>query len=55
MNPATLISKPEFKQQYLAPIRALEEKEQCELLDQVLSRTISLQALKGEAEKVKNI
>ena len=44
---AMLLSKPESKQQYFAPIRGLEEIEQCNLLDQVVSRSISLQELKG--------
>ena len=55
LNLATLLSKSEFKQQYLAPIRVMEEDEQCQLLDQVITHTISLQELRGEAEKLKNI
>ena len=35
LNMASLLSKPEFKQQYLAPIRRLEESEQCLLLSKV--------------------
>ena len=46
-----LLSKPEFKQQYLAPIRVLEEEEQCQLLQKLLDREISLQQLKGETDK----
>jgi len=55
LNLSTLLAKPEFKQQYLAPIRVLEEEEQCQLLQKLRDREISLQQLKGEADKVKQI
>ena len=35
LNLSTLLTKPEFKQQYFAPIRRLEESEQCCLLTKV--------------------
>lgn len=52
---STLLTKPEFKQQYLAPIRSLEEEEQCQLLQKLINREISLQQLKGEADRVKQV
>lgn len=35
LNLSTLLTKPEFKQQYFAPIRRLDESEQCYLLTKV--------------------
>lgn len=35
LNLSTLLTKPEFKQQYFAPIRRLGEEEQCYLLTKV--------------------
>ena len=55
LNLTTLLSKPEFKQQYFAPIRALDEDVQVELLTKLIDGEISLQELKGEADKVKQI
>ena len=53
LNLSTLLAKPEFKQQYLAPIRALDEEVQVKLLTKLIDGEISLQELKGEADKVK--
>ena len=55
LNLSTLLSKPEFKQQYLAPIRALEEKDQCMLLEWVNKKEISLAELKEECSKLKQL
>lgn len=49
------MSKPEFKQQYLAPIRAMNEEDQCKLLDKVAAKEISLSELKSEAAQMKSI
>ena len=47
LNLASLLAKPEFKQQHLAPIRALDEDEQCKLLQRVIDRELSLAELKS--------
>lgn len=41
-----LMCKPEFKQQYLAPIRTLPEDDQCDLLQKVINKQIALNDLK---------
>ena len=50
-----LLSKPEFKQQYAAPIRALHENDQCVLLQQVAEKEISLNELKELAAAKKSL
>lgn len=41
-----MMCKPEFKQQYLAPIRTLPDEDQCNLLQKVIDREINLNDLK---------
>ena len=53
LNLATLISKPEFKQQYFAPIRSLNFDDQADLLSNVVSRELSLGELKIEVQERK--
>ena len=55
LNLSSLLSKPEFKQQYLAPIRALEENDQCLLLKKVIDKEISLAELKIESSNIKQL
>ena len=55
LNLSSLLSKPDFKQQYLAPIRALEEDDQCMLLERVISKEISLAELKTESSHIKQL
>lgn len=49
------ISKPEFKQQYLAPLRRLSLNDQCSLLLQCKNKEISLNELKKEADMLKKL
>ena len=42
LNLATLTTKPEFKQQYLVPIRSLDEADQVTLLTKVQEGSLSL-------------
>jgi len=46
LNLSKLLSKPEFKQQYNVPKRALSEDDQCALLQRVVQKEISLNELK---------
>ena len=55
LNTSKLLSKPEFKQQYAAPIRALHESDQCALLQQVAQKEISLNELKELAAAKKSL
>ena len=55
MNLSSLLIKPEFKQQYLAPIRALDENDQCLLLQKVIEKKISLAELKEESVRLKHL
>ena len=55
LNLANLLAKPEFKQQHLAPIRALDADEQCKLLQRVIGRELSLAELKSESSKIKQL
>ena len=55
LNLASLLSKPEFRQQYLAPIRCLEADDQCMLLNRVIKCEISLSELKSEATHLKQL
>ena len=52
-NLSTLTNKPEFKQNYLSPIRSLDEEEQCRLLDMVLQGEITILELKAAGAKSK--
>ena len=51
----TGLAKPEFKQQYLAPIRCLENAEQTLLLTRCKNKEISLAELKKEANSFKQL
>ena len=51
----TGLAKPEFKQQYLAPIRCLENAEQVLLLTRCKNKEISLAELKKEANLIKQL
>ena len=55
LNLASLISKPEYKQQYFAPIRSLDADDQADLLSKVVSREISLGELKIKAQERKQM
>ena len=55
LNLSKLLAKPEFKQQYLAPIRWLEECDQISLLRKVISRELSLAEMKTAAVEVKQL
>ena len=50
---ATLLHKPEFKQNYLSPIRSLSVSEQCSLLQRVVDLELSLSDMQTEANVVK--
>lgn len=52
---STLLSKPDFKQQYLAPIRGMQEKEQCKLLQRIIDGELSIVDLKEAAADVKQM
>ena len=49
---ATLMAEPEFKQQYLAPIRTLEENDQCSLLTKVINSDLTISELKEASAKI---
>ncbi len=49
------VHKLEFKQNYLAPIRTLETSVQCELLEKVATRKMSLNEMKDESSKKKQV
>lgn len=55
LNLANLMSKPDFKQQYLAPIRALDADNQCLLLQRVIDGELSLNELKTESSNFKQM
>ena len=55
LNLATLTTKPEFKQQHLAPLRRLDEVDQCMLLKKVIDKDCSLNELKVEAMNIKQM
>ena len=55
LNLATLTSKPESKQQYLAPIRSLDADDQADLLSKVIGGELSLGELKTQAQERKQI
>ena len=50
---ATLLHKPEFKQNYLTPIRSLPVSDQCSLLQRVVDMEFSLNDMQREATKLK--
>ena len=50
---SNLISKPDFKQQYSAPIRTLDEDDQCKLLEKVINKELSIQELKNAGGDIK--
>ena len=50
-----LTCKPEFKQQYLVPIRTLPEDDQCDLLQKVTNKQITLNDLKTLSAQRKTI
>ena len=50
---STLQCKPEFKQQYLAPICTLSSEDQCDLLTLLLQKEITLAQLKERAAELK--
>ena len=52
---APSLTKPEFRQRYLAPIRCLEPREQSYLLLKCKMKEISLKELKKEASNLKQI
>ena len=52
---ATLIHKPKFKQNYLPPIRSLDEAVQCSLLQEVVDGKLSLAELQVQASKRKQV
>jgi len=52
---APSLTKPESRQQYLAPIRCLEPREQSYLLLKCKMKEISLKELKKEASNLRQI
>ncbi len=50
---STLLQKPEFKQNYLAPIRTLPNSDQCLLLQKVIAGETSLTELQTAATQLK--
>ena len=55
LNLTTFLMKPEFKQQYLAAIRRLDEHDQCTVLQKVIDGSCSLAEMKTEAGEMKQI
>ena len=55
LNLSTLLSKPEFKQQYLTPIRSLDEEDHCTLLTKVIENECSLAELKVASAQQKQL
>ena len=50
-----LMSEPDFKQQYLAPVRTLQESDQCHLLQRVIDCEITIADLKEAAANIKQM
>ena len=50
-----LVSKPEFRQNYLTPIRKLAKEDQCFMLQKVIDGTYSLAELKTKAAEMKKL
>ena len=55
LNLSTLLSKPEFKQNYLTPIRTLPPDDQCEILSEVVGGACTLAEIKGLAAVKKQL
>ena len=55
INFSKLLSKPDFKQHYITPIRGLPEKDQCALLHKIIEREISLSELKEHSATLKSM
>ena len=52
-NSKTKSTEPEFKQQYLAPIRTLKADDQCRLLQQIIAGDLPILGLKKAAAHIK--
>ena len=52
---SSLMSEPDFKQQYLAPIRTLQESDQCHLLQELIDGQITIVDLKAAAANMKQM
>ena len=48
-------AKPDFKQQYLAPIHCLNYEDQCFLLERCKNNHISLKEIKSKASSLKKM
>lgn len=55
LKSTTANTKPEFKQQYLTPIRCLDSTDQCSLLERCINGQLSLKEMKNEAETLKKL
>ena len=55
INFSKLLSKPDFKQHYITPIRGLPENDQCALLHKIIEREISLSELKEHSATLKSM
>ena len=55
LRSAMATAKPDFKQQYLAPIRCLNYEDQCFLLERCKNGHISLKEMKNEASSLKKM
>ena len=55
LNVKQLVSKPEFKQQHLAPLRALSIDDQCSILTKVVQKEIPLNSIKDLSKRAKQI
>ena len=55
LNFSKLLSKPEFKQHYITPIRGLPENDQCALLHKIIEKEISLSELKEHSTALKSM
>lgn len=52
---SSLVSKPEFKQFYLAPIRSLDQLDQEKVLSKLIDGELSLPELRSECQRLKNM
>ena len=55
LNMSSLVSKPQFKQQYLSPIRALPLSDQMAILQKVIDKECSIFDIKKIASDLKNM
>lgn len=55
INLSTLISKPQFKQKYLTPLRTLSQTEQLHILQEVRDMEVTTLDIKKLAGEVKSI